>query len=216
MLGFVIGWIRRHHVTLGLLHTLIFIVTTVLDFQLTFHSCDLSYWTEMASRPMTEQFLLPMLIAISAKLTVLFCIAFEHLAPHQWVIRLLKRNARRRFANFIVRRLVMQLDQASALLPKSRNGSLDLSDPLTQQSYVEARTAHYRAMDLFRRDADALLVERLPTNGNPHIFVLQEEEDLLARAGYSSIGLQVSEHVLQDLLGPQGGGKQKRPWEEKF
>ncbi|EDW33455.1 GL15480 [Drosophila persimilis] len=205
---FVIGWIQRHHVVLGLLHALILLTTIILDYSLTFHSCDLFYWCAMARTLLNEHLFLPKIVA---KFALMFCIAFECFSPHQWVIRLFKRRARRRFANFIVRRLVMQLDQASESLPKSGDG-LDLSDPLTQQNYVQARMAQYRAMDLFRRDANALLVQRLPLIGNPHLFVLEEEEDLLARAGYSSIGLQVTEQVIQDLIRPyHQATKDKRP-----
>ncbi|BFF98671.1 uncharacterized protein DMAD_06765 [Drosophila madeirensis] len=209
MLRLVSGWIRRHQVLLVLLHFLILAATIVVDYKLTI---DLSYWRKRVTTLLTEEptNLLPMLMA--TKLTGLLYMAFRYLLIHEWVIGVLERRERRRFANFIVRRLVMQLDQASERLPKSGK----LSDPLTQQSYVEARTAQYRAIDLFRRDANALLVQRNPTDVDPHFFVLPEEEELLARAGYSSIDLKVTEHVLQDLITPLDVGSIKRPWKQKF
>lgn len=75
--------------------------------------------------------------------------------------------------------------------------------------YEMAKEAAYRAVDVFRRDAAALLFKRYLFSAEEQTFVLHEEELMLMHGGYGQIALRVDCQLLRHLLYPQASDKDK-------
>lgn len=105
-----------------------------------------------------------------------------------------------------MRRMLYDLELAMSRMPAQLDEQALLNDVLLQQRYQLARNEAYKAVELFRRDAAALLFarHRQPQEVAP-FFVLKEEDMALQHAGYAQIGLKVTHQVLWQLLYPESG-----------
>ncbi|XP_068142226.1 uncharacterized protein [Drosophila tropicalis] len=129
------------------------------------------------------------------KFALLAAMMIKYFSPVRHLNEYLAGRQRKRFASFIVRRLIYQLDVASRIMgPIGENLS----------KYHEATETAYRAVAEFRRDANALLVERpSSSDGDLQFFVLAEEEAELTEAGYGQRDIDVTVEMLLDLVGCQ-------------
>nr|XP_017026438.1 uncharacterized protein LOC108077556 [Drosophila kikkawai] len=115
-------------------------------------------------------------------------------------IRRFEEFRRIRFASFIVRRLLYQLQLAGQRLPKPKT-AFDLMDPAIQQIFEQVQKDAYQAVQLFRRDANALLIQQ--SLEQESLFVVPEDEDEeLMEAGFSKALVPIE--LIRQLLMPYG------------
>lgn len=204
--GIFSHWLQHRYpmVALGCFATIL--VTFVLKICLATER-DLIFWRDLLIAIFEDAILLPVVVlsfSVAWKIFLVASFLAFNCFPHNWVKTRMDERRRMQFADFIVRRLLLQLELTSRRLPLSE-ADVDLSDPFVRQSYERAREAGYRAVEIFRRDAKAVLEKKSPDSSaleGPHYFVLEEEQRALQRHGYGSINLRVTESVLQQILSP--------------
>ncbi|XP_070135579.1 uncharacterized protein [Drosophila bipectinata] len=207
--GILSHWLQHRYpmVALGCFVTIL--VTFVLKSCLA-SQCDLIFWRDTLITVLKNGILLPVVILslpVAWKLFLFASFLAGYHFPHKWVKDRLDERRRMQFADFIVRRLLLQLELSIQRLPSSEV-DMDLSNPVVRQNYERAREAGYRAVEIFRRDAKAVLENKSPNSSaleGPHYFVLEEEQQALRRHGYGSIDLRVTEEVLREILRPLEG-----------
>ncbi|KAH8379416.1 hypothetical protein KR009_004802, partial [Drosophila setifemur] len=198
-------WLQHRYLAVIIGCLIVMLVTLVLDLGLA-HDRDLIFWRDLLITILKDSFLLPVFVlslAVACKTLMMASVLANYCFPHQWLHYRLEERRRQRFANFIVRRLLLKLELASRRFPKP-DMDLDLVDPVTRKSYERARMGAYRAVEIFRRDANSVLRKQSPdsSEGEPHYFILEEEELTLRRHGYHSIKLRVTDQVLRQLISP--------------
>ncbi|XP_017111784.1 uncharacterized protein LOC108135547 [Drosophila elegans] len=198
-------WLRRRYLRVIITFVILVLVTFVLDMCFLFFQRDLIFWRDLVVEILEDCFLLPAImisISVVVKSLVVATLVADHFFPHQWLQSRLERHRRQKFANFIVRRLLFQLELAKRRLPQPRV-HLDLTDVVIQQNYEQVHMVAHRAVEIFRRDAMSLLEQKSSnSSGEPRYFVLEEEEQALRRNGFARINLRVTNQVLRQLLSP--------------
>ncbi|KAL7733236.1 hypothetical protein ACLKA6_004742 [Drosophila palustris] len=198
-------YLQRYHRKLAVFFALLGLLTFFLEQSYVGQQRDLFYWMDLLMVLRQHPFLFCLLVLVMI-LTRLFVLTAHHnvnVGVQIIFSELLRKYHRRKFADFIVRRLLCHLELAMLRMPQSSLRDL-FDNPAIQQRLQLAKDMAYRAVDVFRRDAAALLIDRLPPSSedNP-FFILQEEELDLLNAGYSIISLNVTNDVLRQLLYPQ-------------
>ncbi|KAH8327710.1 hypothetical protein KR074_011219, partial [Drosophila pseudoananassae] len=199
-------WLQHRYpmVALGCFATIL--TTFVLKICLA-SQCDLIFWRDTLITVFGDCVLLPVIVlsfSVAWKVFLFASFLAGNYFPHKWLKTRLDERRRMKFADFIVRRLLLQLELSIRRLPSSEV-DMDLSNPDDRQSYERAREAGYRAVEIFRRDAKAVLENKSSDSSaleGPHYFVLEEEQRALQRHGYGSINLRVTEEVLRQILSP--------------
>ncbi|KAH8398775.1 hypothetical protein KR222_003130 [Zaprionus bogoriensis] len=203
--GYVKRCLQRRHRLLGATCACAALLTFVLEHNYVGKQRDLLYWLELlrvtTHSPLFTCFLL--LVSLSQLLLLLAVQMRLNQAMQMIFSEIALKYRRRKFADFIMRRMLLQLEVAMSRMPVPLDASALLTDPQLQRSYQQAKEAAYQAVDLFRRDAAALIFDRyqLPHEAAP-FFVLKEEELALLHGGYAHIGLNVTHQVLWRLLYP--------------
>ncbi|XP_030386096.1 uncharacterized protein LOC115632940 [Scaptodrosophila lebanonensis] len=196
-------WLRRFYVYIGSAWALFALLTYFLDHQYATHGRDLMFWREFLAKYLHPSMMIPMsLINISLlfKFCVFLTVLLVHLFPGHGIENYLERRRRQKYASYIMRRLLLQLELAMWHRPKK----LELHDALTQLHYQYAQASAFRAVSLFRRDAEKLLVKRHEESDQDlDFFVLDEEELMLQLSGYHNTPYSVTDQVLAKLLYPQ-------------
>ncbi|KAH8235152.1 hypothetical protein KR032_009307 [Drosophila birchii] len=118
----------------------------------------------------------------------------DRCCPHFWIDFVVQNFRRIIFADFILRRLMYQLQLVSQRLPKP---PIDLLDPLTQQIFEQVQKDAFLAVQVFRRDANAVL-----DRDQSKYIMIEEEEEEVRKAGFRHT--LVSDQLLRQLLGPYG------------
>lgn len=198
-------YLQRYHRKLGAFFALLGLLTYFLEQNYVAQQRDLLYWMDllMVLRQHPFLFCLLVLVMILTRLFVLTAHQNVNVGMQAIFSELLRRYHRRKFADFIMRRLLWHLELAMLRMPQSLKEDL-FDDPAIQQRLQLAKDMAYKAVDVFRRDAAALLIDQLPFSGEDSpFFILQEEELDLLNAGYSHISLNVTYDVLRQLLYPQ-------------
>lgn len=185
--------------------------TFVLEYNYVDKQRDVLYWMQLL-RTMLHWLLFTCSLLCTCSLLVVtilqLCLLVMVQTRSNEMMKLLSDMSRkyqsRRFANFIVRRMLCQLEWAMSRLPMEVDKQGLLEDSKLLQRYELAKHEAYHAVDLFRRDAASILFPqpRLPQDVAPFL-VLKEEEKALLQAGYAQIGLKVTHQVLRQLLYPQ-------------
>ncbi|XP_030381997.1 uncharacterized protein LOC115629636 [Scaptodrosophila lebanonensis] len=160
-------------------------------------------WTRSSLGYFDEDSLLMMLVLfIFAQLLILiyiFLACFQLSTLHR---KHFNEKRRRQFANFIFRRLLMQLERAVGQCRKELSekvqGCKDTLDSCTrwQIDVLEA-------INLFRRDATKVLYPKheLHTLATScAYFVLEEEDQELQDAGYATVNVEMDDAFLRRLL----------------
>ncbi|KAH8300484.1 hypothetical protein KR018_008660, partial [Drosophila ironensis] len=202
-------WLQQRYMEVGFGCSIVISLTLFLEISLAADR-DLIYWRDILTAALESSLLLPIaLLGVSAgcKLILMAHLVADHCFPRLWLQNCLERRRRLVFADFIVRRLLLQLELTARRLPPSAK-DVDGADPAMLQSYERARRSAYRAVEIFRRDAQTVLQPRLVDSNEeedssiPHYFVLEEEERALRRHGYGSLDLPVTEKLIRQLLRP--------------
>ncbi|XP_034482195.1 uncharacterized protein LOC117787710 isoform X1 [Drosophila innubila] len=198
-------YLQRCHRKLGAFFALLGLLTFFLEQNYVGQQRDLLYWKDFLM--ILEQhpfvFCLLVLVMILTRLLVLTAHQNVNVGIQTIFSELIRKYHQRKFADFIVRRLLWHLEMAMLRMPPAIKADL-LEDPLMQQRLQLAKNMSYKAVDVFRRDAAALLLDRLPLNReDTPFFILKEEELELLNAGYSHISLNVTHDVLRQLLYPK-------------
>ncbi|EDW69040.1 uncharacterized protein [Drosophila virilis] len=167
---------------------------------------DLLYWREMVLHISHQPCLLCCLTAtVLCPLLIMLLIQQRLIQSIEYTVaKLMRLYRRRKFADFIVRRLLLQLELAMQRMPGQLEAQQLLDDPITRRRYQLASEAAHRAVDIFRRDAAALLFQGYRLYPEDTTYVLREEELVLLHGGYGQIELHVNSQVLRRLLYPQG------------
>lgn len=200
--------LQRRYCLLSVISLGVALLTFVLKHNYVGKQRDLIYWLELL-RASTR---LPLFTSSLVMVTLLQLVLLGMVQTRfNQVMKLVlsdlsHRYCMRKFADFIVRRMLYHLELAMSKLPAELDEQALLDDELLQKRYQLARDEAYQAVEVFRRDASALLFarHRLPQEVAP-FFVLKEEEMLLQQAGYAQIGLKVTHQVLWQLLYPESG-----------
>lgn len=134
---------------------------------------------------------------VLVQLLLLLYITLSHIQPGALYRKQINKNNRRRYCNFIFRRLLAQLDEALT------------QRPVPGQEYICCRRAKQQALlavRLFCRDTKKILhpeYEMDTSAASDAYFVLDEEEAELSAAGYASVDFDVTEAFLKRLLYPK-------------
>lgn len=208
--GYLKRCLQRRYPLLSVCCLCVALFTFVLEYNYVGKQRDLLYWVQLL-RSMLRWLLFTCSLLCTCSLllvTILqLCVLVMVPARFNGMMKFLlcdmsRKYRRRRFANFIVRRMLCQLELAMSGLPMQLNEQALLEDSQLLQRYQLAKHEAYQAVDLFRRDAASLI---LPQDVAPSFFVHKEEDQALLQAGYAQIGLKVSHKVLRQLLYPQRG-----------
>lgn len=192
-------WLQRHHKGVALACLIVVAFTMFLRVSFFHFQHDLIYWRNLVMDP--HYLMLSMVLGVPFRLGYQLAVRFF---PTQWQESLVEQLRRRQFADFIVRRLLHQLDLASRKLPE-RGKVLDLTDPATQQRFEQVQMAAYRAVQLFRQDANAVLYQQPPEpTEESRYIVLDEEEQALRQNGFVRLDMLVTDKLLRQLLSPCG------------
>ncbi|KAH8361175.1 hypothetical protein KR200_009195 [Drosophila serrata] len=137
---------------------------------------------------------------------LLVFMGFAVFQPCSLVRRQLYECQRRRYANYIFRRLLWHLNVAFATATCCLDGNDDQQRLL--DSCLGASEQASLAVQLFRRDAFKVLYptqELLATSPGELYFVADEEEQEMAEAGYggTDVKVEVSDELLMYLLYPE-------------
>lgn len=134
---------------------------------------------------------------VFVQLLLLVYITISHFQPGALYRKQINKNNRRRYCNFIFRRLLAQLDKALT------------QRPVPGQEFICCRQAKQQALlavRLFYRDTQKILhpeYELDTSAASDAYFVLDEEEAELSAAGYASLDFDVTEAFLKNLLYPK-------------
>lgn len=134
---------------------------------------------------------------VFVQLLLLIYITISHFQPGALYRKQINKNNRRRYCNFIFRRLLAQLDKALT------------QRPVPGQEFICCRQAKQQALlavRLFCRDTQKILhpeYELDTSAASDAYFVLDEEEAELSAAGYASLDFDVTEAFLKSLLYPK-------------
>ncbi|XP_043867363.1 uncharacterized protein LOC6584833 isoform X2 [Drosophila mojavensis] len=131
------------------------------------------------------------------QLILLIYIVLAHFQPCTLYRQQLNESYRRRYGNFIFRRLLAQLDRAFGQRP-------DAGQELS--SCLEAKRMAQLAIRLFCRDSTKVLYPEHELDSlaaSDAYFVLDDEEAELNSAGYYSDNFDVTDAFLESLLYPK-------------
>lgn len=134
---------------------------------------------------------------VIVQLMLLVYITISHFQPGALYRKQMNKKKRRRYCNFIFRRLLAQLDVALT------------HRPIPGQEFSCCRQAKQQALlavRLFCRDTQKILhpEHELDTSAaSDAYFVLDEEEDELSAAGYARLDFDVTDAFLKSLLYPK-------------
>ncbi|XP_030567299.1 uncharacterized protein LOC115767238 [Drosophila novamexicana] len=131
------------------------------------------------------------------QLMLLIYIVLAHFQPCTLYRQQLNESYRRRYKNFIFRRLLAQLDRALRQRP---GAGQELS------SCLEAKRMAQLAIRLFCRDTTKVLYPEYELDSSAAsdaYFVLDDEEAELNSAGYASVNFDVTDAFLESLLYPK-------------
>lgn len=204
--GYLKHCLQRRYLLLSVCCLCVALCTFVLEYYYVGKQRDLLYWMQLL-RTVLRWLLFTCSLLCTCSLLVVTILQLCLLLMVQLLLSDMSRKyGRRRFANFIVRRMLCQLELAMSRLPMEVDEQALLEDSQLQQRYKLAKHEAYQAVDLFRRDAASILFPqpRLPQDVAPFL-VVKEEEKILLQAGYAQIGLKVTYQVLKQLLYPQNG-----------
>lgn len=196
---------RRRHGTVATVIAGFALLTFFLEQNYVSEERDLLYWREVVLLSADHPCLLAALIATVLCPLLTMALIQQRLirTVESKVSRMRRRNRRRQFADFIVRRLLLQLELAMLRMPRKLRVDQQLNDPRARMRCEMAKEAAYRAVDIFRRDAATLLFKRHRRSVDEGTFVLDEEELMLLHGGYGQIDLRVDFQLLRRLLYPQ-------------
>jgi len=189
---------------LGTVVALLGVLTYLLKQSYVEQQRDLLYWMDLlllVKQPLISYCFLPLVISLTQ---LLLFIANPRIEYGMEVIlsKLTHKYRQRKFADFIVRRLLWRLELPMLSMSQALDQDL-FGDPSVQLRLQLAKDSAYRAVDVFRRDAAVLLLDvQSPPSEGISFFILEEEELELLNAGYSKIGLHVTKNVLKQLLYP--------------
>ncbi|XP_022219151.2 uncharacterized protein LOC111071909 [Drosophila obscura] len=143
-----------------------------------------------------ECMLMALSISICVQILLMAYIALTLFNPFAWRISMYNAWQRQRFSNFIFGRLLLHLDTAQAvhLVGQQAHGC------------QRARRMAMDAVQLFRRDAMKILYpahDIRSVHAADLYFVLDEEERLIADAGYDLVNIEVTPDFLIHLLYPE-------------
>ncbi|KAH8307062.1 hypothetical protein KR044_004443 [Drosophila immigrans] len=204
ILGCLNQYLERGHRKLGILVALLALITLLLEDSYVREKRDLLYWREQLMVVHRNPYVVFVVVLVAIVLQLLLMLVQHRI---QWITcgilaETIRKHRSRKFADFIMRRLLWHLELAMLSMPLDENRNI-LHDPAVQKRFQMAKDKAYLAVDVFRRDAAALLLNRLPlTSEDSPFFVLKEEEQALLKGGYSRINLRVSSDVLRQLLYP--------------
>ncbi|KAL7742923.1 hypothetical protein ACLKA6_002071 [Drosophila palustris] len=136
-------------------------------------------------------------LLIMMQMLLLFYIVLAHFQPCAIYRQQLNETCRRRYGNFIFRRLLTQLDRALMHRPI-------VGEELT--CCLRAKKSALSAIRLFYRDAEKVLYPECELDtlaASDVYFVLDDEENELNSAGYSSVNFDVTDAFLESLLYPK-------------
>ncbi|KAH8285967.1 hypothetical protein KR054_000056 [Drosophila jambulina] len=188
-------WLQRHHRDVAAKCLIIVAVTMFIQIQMKL----ISWWVQLMQTP--EPHFVFLLMAV----VVPFLIGYKQILRYftlQWLYLLFEKLFRIMFADFIVRRLLYQLQLAGRRLPHPKP-EIDLTDPATRQIFQQVQIEAYRAVQLFRRDANAILDRQAPVPLTDYCYmVLEDEIEVLWKAGCNN--MLVNERLLRKLLSPYG------------
>ncbi|TDG52966.1 hypothetical protein AWZ03_000509 [Drosophila navojoa] len=196
---------RRRHGTVATVIAALALLTYFLKQNYESDERDLLYWREVVLLSSRHPCLMAALVATVLCPLLTMALIQQRLirTVEGTVSRMRRRNRRRQFADFIVRRLLLQLELAMLRMPRKLRVDQQLNDPRARMRCEMAKEAAYRAVDIFRRDAAALLFKHRRRSLDEATFVLDEEELMLLHGGYGHIDLRVSCQLLRRLLYPQ-------------
>ncbi|KAH8387059.1 hypothetical protein KR093_004459, partial [Drosophila rubida] len=141
--------------------------------------------------------LLAFSLLIVLQMMLLFYIVLAHFQPSAIYRQQINECCRRRYGNFIFRRLLAQLDAALAQRPIAGEELI---------ACLHAKEQALLAIRLFYRDAVKVLYpdcEMDSVAASDLYFVLDNEEDELIAAGYGSVNFEVTTAFLESLLYPK-------------
>ncbi|KAH8360323.1 hypothetical protein KR200_001873 [Drosophila serrata] len=189
-------WLRRHYKRAIITCMIIIAFTMIME---TFFYINRN-WRHLTEQPLElHAVFLPMAVAVSFHIGSQQTVVYY---TQRWIKLFVEYFHRKKFANFIIRRLLYQLQLASQKLPKNKTG-IDLMDPATQKIFERVQKEAYHAVQLFRRDANVILDRE-----ESRYIVTEEEEEQFREAG---IGHRlVTDKLLRQLLSPYGEGPRSR------
>jgi len=204
VLSELIRCLERCHRKLGAVVAILGVLTYFLKQSYVGQQRDLLYWMDllMLVKQPLNFFCFLTLVMIFTQLLLFIANPRIDYRMEVMLSKLTRKYRQRKFADFIVRRLLWQLELAMLGMSQALDQDLFV-DPSVQQHLQLAKDSAYRAVDVFRRDAAVLLFD---TQSSPSedisFFILEEEELDLFNAGYSKISLHVTKNVLKQLLYP--------------
>lgn len=204
---------RRRHGTVATVIGGLALLTFFLEQNYESEERDLLYWRDVVLLSSRHPCLLAALIATVLCPLLTMALIQQRLirTVESTVSRMRRKSRRRRYADFIVRRLLLQLELAMLRMSRKLRVDQQLNDPRARMRCEMAKEAAYRAVDIFRRDAAALLFKRHRRSLDEGTFVLDEEELMLLHGGYGRIDLRVDCQLLRRLLYPQAADRPQKP-----
>ncbi|KAH8366040.1 hypothetical protein KR093_008596 [Drosophila rubida] len=205
ILGYLKQYVERRHRKLGLLFAFFALFTLLLEQSYVRDQQDLLYWLEQLTVVRRHPYKVIAVILLAIMFQFVLMVVQRRI---EWLTcgifaETIRKYRSRKFADFIMRRLLWHLELAMLRMPVDLKQNI-LVDPEVQKRFQLAKDKAYLAVDVFRRDAAALLLNRMPlTSEDSPFFILKEEEQALLNGGYSRIKLRVSSDVLKQLLYPQ-------------
>lgn len=166
--------------------------------------------SQLPPQTQLERWLLLLQVLAFSICTQLFLLlvfmGFAVFQPCSLLRRQLYECQRRRYASFIFRRLLRHLTEALTAATAAR--SIDGADDQLLANCLRANEQAGQAVQLFRRDAFKVLYptqDLLTTSASELYFVPDEEEQVMADAGYSAtdVKVEVSDELLMQLLYPE-------------
>ncbi|KAH8395050.1 hypothetical protein KR215_006550 [Drosophila sulfurigaster] len=205
ILGYLKQYVERVHRKLCIFFVLLALFTLLLEQSYVREQRDLIYWIDQLKMVLRHPYMILLVLLVILMGQLLLVKLQRRIERFTCGIfaEIMRKYRSRKFADFITRRLLWHLELAMLRMPVIEDQNM-LHNAKVQERIQLAKNEAYLAVDIFRRDAAALLMSRLPLNSEDSpFFILDEEEQALLRGGYSRIGLRVSSDVLRHLLYPQ-------------
>ncbi|KAM7356676.1 uncharacterized protein ACRADG_002328 [Cochliomyia hominivorax] len=195
---------QQHYPTIWFGSIFILVLIGFLHFELKQNNKDLLYWKNLAQicYHELEQFALMLIMfVILVKIIFVGIILMTNTHTIHWYDELTQLEIKKRYADFLLLRLIADIDKVEAKYLRSGK----TSDIITLKTFILAHENMKQSVENFRKDARKLLTPNeveitLPIQ---EVYgILENEIDYVRRSRFCQMDIESSDNVIKNLVNP--------------